>query len=65
MIPRDYNAAGDLLGRNLAAGRGAKTAFIDDAGAITYAELAVRANRFGNTPNAGSRRHRRRLLLRS
>ena len=48
MIPRDYNAAEDLLGRNLKAGRGAKTAFVDDAGSITYADLAVRASRFGN-----------------
>ena len=48
MIPRDYNAAEDLLGRNLKAGRGSKTAFIDDAGSITFAELATRANRFGN-----------------
>jgi benzoate-CoA ligase len=47
-IPRDYNAAEDLLGANLAAGRGAKVAFIDDAGRYTYAELAERANRFGN-----------------
>ena len=31
-LPRDYNAAVDLIGRNLAAGRGGKTAFIDDAG---------------------------------
>ncbi len=27
-----YNAAADLIERNLAAGRGAKTAFIDDYG---------------------------------
>jgi len=48
MIPRDYNAAEDLIGRNLAAGRGAKAAFIDDAGEMTYAQLAERANRFGS-----------------
>ena len=47
-IPRDYNAAQDLIERNLAAGRGGKTAYIDDAGEYTYAELAERANRFGN-----------------
>ena len=28
-----YNAAADLIGRNLAAGRGAKTAVIDSRGA--------------------------------
>ena len=48
MIPRDYNAAEDLVGRNLAAGRGDKVAFIDDAGQCTYAQLAERVNRFGN-----------------
>ena len=47
-LPRDYNAAVDLLERNLKAGRGAKTAFIDDAGSCTYAELAERANRAAN-----------------
>ena len=41
-IPRDYNAAEDLIGRNLAAGRGQKTAYIDDAGSYSYAELGAR-----------------------
>jgi benzoate-CoA ligase len=31
-IPRIYNAAEDLVGRHLKAGRSAKTAYIDDAG---------------------------------
>ena len=44
-IPRRYNAAHDLIERNLAAGRGAKLAYIDDAGRYTYAELAERVNR--------------------
>ncbi|HUK05209.1 MAG TPA: AMP-binding protein, partial [Burkholderiales bacterium] len=48
VIPRDYNAADDLVGRNLAAGRGAKTAYIDDAGQCSYAELAERVDRFGS-----------------
>src|ERR1051325_3220834 len=30
-LPREYNAAADLIGRNLAAGRGDKVAFLDDA----------------------------------
>ena len=47
-IPRDYNAAEDLVGGNLKAGRGGKTAYIDDAGQCSYAELADRVNRFGN-----------------
>ena len=33
-VPRDYNAAHDLIERNLRAGRSAKTAFIDDAGLV-------------------------------
>src|SRR5437764_2891625 len=46
--PTGYNAAADLIGRNLAAGRGAKTAFIDDRGHYSYAELAERVSRFAN-----------------
>lgn len=45
-IPRDYNAAVDLIERNLRAGRGAKLAYIDDAGSYTYDELARRVDRF-------------------
>jgi len=51
-IPRDYNAAHDLIERNLAGGRGAKTAYIDDEGRYTYAELAERANRAGSALRA-------------
>ena len=47
-IPRDYNAAVDLVERNLAAGRGGKLAYIDDAGQYSFAELAERVNRFGS-----------------
>ena len=47
-VPRDYNAAHDLIERNLAAGRGAKIAYIDDAGATTYAQLAERVDRFAS-----------------
>jgi benzoate-CoA ligase len=47
-IPRDYNAAHDLIERNLAAGHGGKAAFIDDGGRHTYAQLAERVNRFGS-----------------
>ena len=45
-LPRDYNAAVDLVGRN--AGRGAKVAYIDDGGSCTYAELAERVDRAAN-----------------
>jgi benzoate-CoA ligase len=43
-----YNAAADLIERNLVAGRGAKTAFIDDRGHYSYAGLAERVSRFAN-----------------
>jgi len=43
-----YNAAADLIERNLAARRAAKTAFLDDAGPLSYAELADRTGRFVN-----------------
>ncbi len=47
-IPREYNAAVDLIERNLKAGRGGKVAYIDDTGNHTYAELAERVNRAAN-----------------
>jgi benzoate-CoA ligase len=47
-IPREYNAAHDLIERNLAAGRGGKLSYIDDAGRYTYADLAARVNRAGS-----------------
>jgi len=43
-----YNAAADLIERNLGAGRGTKTAFIDDRGRYSYAELAERVSRSAN-----------------
>jgi benzoate-CoA ligase len=51
-IPRDYNAAYDLIERNLAAGRANKVAYIDDAGRYTYGELAQRVNRAANALTA-------------
>jgi len=47
-IPQKYNAAHDLIERNLAAGRAAKVAYIDDAGRCTFGELAERVNRAAN-----------------
>jgi len=44
-MPGTYNAAADLIGRNLTR-HPDKIAFIDDAGAYTYAELATRVDRF-------------------
>jgi len=43
-----YNAAADLIDRNLATGRGNKIAVIDDSGSYTYAALAERVDRCVN-----------------
>jgi benzoate-CoA ligase len=51
-MPRDYNAAVDLVGRNLSGGRGGKVAYIDDSGSCTYAELAERVDRAANALRA-------------
>ncbi len=48
-VPRRFNAAHDLLERNLRAGRGERLAFIDDRGSCTYAELARRVDRFASS----------------
>src|SRR4029077_4324329 len=44
---RNYNAAVDMVDRNVAEGRGDKTAFIDPARRLTYGELADRVARVG------------------
>ena len=44
-IPRQYNAAHDLIERNLSAGRAGKVAYVDDSGRYTYGELAQRVDR--------------------
>lgn len=45
MALRDYNAAVDFVDRNVAEGRGDKTAFIDPARNLTYGELRDAAAR--------------------
>ena len=62
-IPRDYNFAADILKRNLDAGRGGKTAFIDHRGACSYAELAERVERFGHVLRALGVRREERILI--
>jgi 4-hydroxybenzoate-CoA ligase len=47
MALRDYNAAVDFVDRNVAEGRGDKTAFIDPARNLTYAELSDATARIG------------------
>lgn len=62
-IPRDYNAAHDLLTRNLDAGRGEKLAYIDDAGVYTFGELERRANRIANALRALGVEMEQRILV--
>src|ERR1700687_1051784 len=44
---RDYNAAVDFVDRNVAEGRGEKTAFLDPSRNLTYGELRDSASRIG------------------
>lgn len=62
-IPRDYNAAHDLLARNLEAGRAGKVAFIDDRGSTTYGELAARVERCAGSLLALGLRPEERVLV--
>jgi benzoate-CoA ligase len=63
MPGQSYNAAADLIERNLAPGRGGKTAFIDDDGRCSYAELALRAGRFANLLRHQGVEREQRILL--
>src|SRR5258708_5977397 len=62
-IPRRYNAAFDLIERNLRAGRGDKLAYVDDRGRYTYRELADRVNRAANALVALGLAPEQRVLL--
>ncbi|WER44537.1 benzoate-CoA ligase family protein [Cupriavidus sp. WKF15] len=62
-LPARYNAAADLLGRNLAAGRGDKIAYVDDAGTLTFSELDARCRRFAAALHDAGFRREERLLL--
>ena len=62
-IPREYNAAHDLVERNLAADRADKIAYIDDAGEYTYGELAERVDRCANALVALGLQPEQRVLL--
>jgi len=62
-FPAAYNAAHDLIERNLAAGRSGKIAYVDDRGTYTYGDLAKRVDRFANALiDLGLRREERVLL---
>jgi benzoate-CoA ligase len=62
-IPREFNAAQDLIGRNLRAGRADKLAYIDDAGRYTYGELADRVDRFAAALRRLGLQQEQRILL--
>jgi len=62
-IPERFNAAHDLLERNLRAGRTTKISYIDDGGSYTYGELAARINRFANSLHGFGLHMEQRILL--
>ena len=62
-FPNPYNAAFDLIERNLRAGRADKPAFIDDAGSYSYGELATRVRQFANAITALGVQPEQRVLL--
>lgn len=62
-VPERFNAATYFLDRHLAEGRGARTAFRFRGRAISYAEIALRANRLGNALLARDVQMEQRVLL--
>jgi benzoate-CoA ligase family protein len=62
-IPREYNAASDLIDRNAAEGRGWKPAVRESGSTTTYADLAARVNRAGNALRAMGVQMEQRVLL--
>ena len=62
-IPRQYNAAYDLLYRNIQAGRADKVAFKDDYCSCTYGELEDKTSRFANALKGLGLRMEDRLLM--
>ena len=58
-----YNAAVDLIERNLREGVAQKLAFIDDQGSITYAALSERVNRCTNALRAMGLQHEDRIMI--
>ena len=62
-FPQPYNAAVDLVERNLRAGRADKIAVLDDQGSYTYAQVADRVNRFAGALTALGVCTEQRILL--
>ncbi len=63
VFPREYNAAADLIGRNLATGRAGKIAVRDDRGSYSYGELAERVDRFSDLVTGLGLEIEQRILL--
>ena len=64
-IPRAYNFAADIIGRNIKAGRADKPAYIDPLGTWTYGQLAERVERFGRVLRSLGIRREERICSRS
>ena len=62
-IPREYNAAFDLLESNLRAGRATKIAYIDDRGTLSYGELAHRVKQFAHALTRSGIEREQRVML--
>jgi len=62
-IPRHYNAAHDLIERNLSAGRGEKLAYIDDECTLTYRQLSERSAAFAHLLKSLGIQREQRILL--
>jgi len=62
-IPYQFNVASYFVDRNLADGRGERTALITDGRRVSYAELAATVNRIGNVLHELGVRRGQRVLL--
>ncbi|HEX2110175.1 MAG TPA: benzoate-CoA ligase family protein [Gaiellaceae bacterium] len=62
-VPRELNLATEFVDRNVAEGRGEKTALIGPGGRTTYAELAALVNRSGHVLRELAVRAEERVLL--
>ena len=62
-VPREYNAAWDLIARNLGPGRGERTAYIDDHGRYSFADLDRASARVAGVLRAAGLHAEQRVLL--
>jgi len=62
-VPREFNAAVDLIERNLKAGRAGKLAFRDDRESLTYGQLAERVDRCASALRALGLEPEQRVLM--